>query len=476
MEKKLDTKSKLLIVFAIIVCFFTVFGATFSYIKIKKKLNSEADLQTLTNTTDSLLFYGGKDIEIEATYDNFGDVDRKNLSGETSVSLTLKSNNTTNTATTTYSLFLTILENDFIYTTADKQAELLMQIIDPNGNEVKTLPGYNYVTSEGTSGFDITEVRDSILFTDSYIITSGIQDAKQEWTVRVILINLSTDQEDNTGKHFNANVRIDKNIYLADHLKWRYDKTSNFYHHDSTLANGANDGSYRFAGASNSVKNYVCFGTDADPCPDDNLYRIIGLFGKNVKLIKDTSIGNYAWMGSTSSSNNNWSSSTLNKTTLNGTKKGNFLFDLGTEWSDKIVTTTWYVGGHSSPYEKPKNFYDYEVGVNKTNTIYNAKIGLMYVSDYGFATTPANWTYNLSSYDSSSVYNSNWLFSKVAEWTITRYSSGSHAYNIESAGDIDYNSASSSSYQYAVRPTFYLDYSVYYVKGTGTKTDPIRVA
>ena len=35
-----------------------------------------------------------------------------------------------------------------------------------------------------------------------------------------------------------------------------------------------------------NVKNFVCFGTDASPCPTENLYRIIGVFNNQVKLVK----------------------------------------------------------------------------------------------------------------------------------------------------------------------------------------------
>ena len=40
------------------------------------------------------------------------------------------------------------------------------------------------------------------------------------------------------------------------------------------------------AGASESVNNFVCFGSTTNPCPTDNLYRIIGVFEDKVKLIK----------------------------------------------------------------------------------------------------------------------------------------------------------------------------------------------
>ena len=50
---------------------------------------------------------------------------------------------------------------------------------------------------------------------------------------------------------------------LAEYVISQYTGTqgeNNLYYHDSTLANGAGDNSYRYAGASNSVNNYICLG------------------------------------------------------------------------------------------------------------------------------------------------------------------------------------------------------------------------
>ena len=76
---------------------------------------------------------------------------------------------------------------------------------------------------------------------------------------------------------------------LADYVKSLYTGTqgeNSIYYHDVSLTNGANDNSYRFAGASSEVNNYVCFGSNVTPCPENNLYRIIGVFGDKEKLIK----------------------------------------------------------------------------------------------------------------------------------------------------------------------------------------------
>jgi hypothetical protein len=83
---------------------------------------------------------------------------------------------------------------------------------------------------------------------------------------------------------------------LACYIAKQYTGTqgdNSLYYHDSNLTNGAGDNSYRYAGA--NPNNFVCFGSDASPCPTDNLYRIIGVFGEGyhgvsekqlVKLIK----------------------------------------------------------------------------------------------------------------------------------------------------------------------------------------------
>lgn len=62
------------------------------------------------------------------------------------------------------------------------------------------------------------------------------------------------------------------------------------YKHDGFGTYGtyeAGDNSYRFSGA--NPNNFVCFGPGATTngtCPNDNLYRIIGIFDEEAKLIK----------------------------------------------------------------------------------------------------------------------------------------------------------------------------------------------
>ena len=310
---------------------------------------------------------------------------------------------------------------------------------------------------------------------------------------------------------------------LAEYIKSQYTGTqgeNNIYYHDSDLANGAGDNSYRYAGA--NPNNFVCFGSDTSPCPTDNLYRIIGVFGENyhgvtgkqlVKLIKydymttdelgtdgdysqtykewgmDSTykgtygdgerIGVYYWnYKATGSATNTWSTSLLNKTNLNT----NFINYLGTTWANKIATVTWKVGGNTWANIGTKtssvaytNEITNPVTTNTTDnaTTYSAKIGLMYVSDYGFAASPDAWTLTMSSYNNTTATNNNWMYMGLYEWTISRNADGSDsAFRVSRDGYVRYSSVGSD---FGVRASFNLESSVSYVSGSGSMSDPIVI-
>ena len=272
-------------------------------------------------------------------------------------------------------------------------------------------------------------------------------------------------------KTFKAGVAVkaydrEKDQTLAEYVISQYTGTqgeNGIYYHNSALTNGAGDNSYRYAGASDSVNNYICLGSDEATCPDANLFRIIGVFGDKTKVIRAKSVGDKEW---NTSADNTWSSSSLN-TYLNGT----YLTSLGT-LAEKIATTTWKVRGGSSTYlyDAPKIAYQYKVGSSALTTTNDAKIGLMYVSDYGFAADPSGWTTKLSSYNSNT--SKNWLYLRSTEWTLSRNSgTASNAFDVFSGYVLNRNVIIS----YAVRPSFNLESSVKYVSGSGSMSDPVRV-
>ena len=304
-------------------------------------------------------------------------------------------------------------------------------------------------------------------------------------------------------------------VLLTDYVKSLYTGTqgdNGIYYHDASLANGAGDNSYRYSGA--NPNNYVCFGTNTTPCPTDNLYRIIGVFGDKVKLIKYdyansnllgtdgdynssatpnadyykgslTTVNTYSWNYKNNTSinsgngSNTWSTSLLNKTNLNT----NFITNIGTEWANKIATTTWKVGGNTLgkinrvvPATTYQNEIVNPVTTNTTDnaTEYPAKIGLMYASDYGFAADPRAWITTLYGYDETTIRSLNWMrMGGYAEWTISR--SSGNAYNVFIVIPSGFVSDYSASNVYVVRPSFNLESSVTYVSGDGTASSPIRI-
>ena len=275
-------------------------------------------------------------------------------------------------------------------------------------------------------------------------------------------------------------IAYEKKITLSDltlinYVKSQYTGTqgeNNIYYHDSSLANGAGDNSYRYAGASDSVNNYICLGSDATTCPDANLFRIIGVFGNQTKVIRAKSVGYQQWHTSES---NTWSSSSLNAY-LNGT----YLTSLGTI-AEKIATTTWKVGGGSGSNisaSVPATAYKNEVGSSASTTIIDKKIGLMYVSDYGFAASPSAWTKILGDYDGTdangtSIKTINWMYMGYNEWTISRHSDNTNsAFFVNSTGNVLGSNVRSDN---GVRPSFNLESSVKYVSGSGSMSDPVRV-
>ena len=294
-------------------------------------------------------------------------------------------------------------------------------------------------------------------------------------------------------------------------------KETSIYSHNSSLANGANDNSLRYSGPSEEVNNFVCFGSDETPCPTDNLYRIIGVFFEDytgvsgaplVKLIKYdyansnllgtdgdykgettpttnyykgslSTINTYYWnYKATNGATNTWSTSLLNKTNLNT----NYLNNIGTTWANKIATTTWKVGGNTYANivtKTPSVAYQNEIvnpdATNTTDnaTTYDAKIGLMYVSDYGFAASPSAWDLALSNYNNIAVINNNWMYMGGWDWTLSRNANNSeYALTVFEYGFVHDNFVSTCL---DVRPTFYLESSITYKSGSGTMSDPIRI-
>ena len=481
-----NQKTKIISIASIIALALTLVTATFAYFMAQTGEGKSTDIKINASTVDTFTFEAGSAISLNLNQDNFAS-GAGNQTGTTFAKAMLSANNKTNTATEHYYMYLNISENTFTYTQDANTPEILLTIKDASGNEIKSITGLTYKTNvtdgkgASISGFDITTKSGLITLFDNREITTT-SSKTEEWNITVTFVNYNANQAGNAGKSFNAKLMIQKEKIptvlsdvctsgnnLATCITTLSNKSEpsivNIYHHTSSLANGAGDNSYRYAGASDSVNNYICLGSDETTCPEANLFRIIGVFGAQTKVIRAKSVGDKEW---NTSDDNTWSSSSLN-TYLNGT----YLTSLGT-LAEKIATTTWKVRGGSSTYlyDVPKIAYQYEVGSSALTTTNDAKIGLMYVSDYGFAADPSGWTTKLSSYNSNT--SKNWLYLRSTEWTLSRYSDTTiSAFTVFSTGRVYGDLAVTLSY--AVRPSFNLESSVKYVSGSGSMSDPVRV-
>ena len=273
---------------------------------------------------------------------------------------------------------------------------------------------------------------------------------------------------------------------------------------------------YRYVGA--DPDNYVWFNND--------MYQIIGVFDENshgktgqylVKLIMANPLGTFSWgvynssntSGTYSDYKNDWTGNTTGiKANLNVLFNEYFLNSTNTSstygacsnWTyftsntnyrtndcsdivgygidssalNSIETTTWYLYG-SGTVQSKQNWYLCERGGNSCtgansgadSTITDAKIGLMYLSDYLYAS--GYYASTDTSIDNRYYFgNKNWLY-KGLEWTLTPYAS--EAYNVSFVFNASANNAFSSN-SYSARPTFYLKSIVSILGGDGTLANP----
>ena len=503
---------------AVVTLIALVVGATYAYFQNQYGSASNADVNVTTYTTDMLTFETGNAISLYADQTTFGQ-EKGSLSGETFAKATLVANNKTNEATDNYYVYFNIENNTFKYTLGEDKPELILTVTGPDGNEVTEIPGLTHKVvqdreNKSISGFDVTTTNGLITIANKKTITAT-PSKEEQYTLKLTFVNYEGNQTENTTSGLSAKVMIQKESMvnsLASYITNLYTGTqgeNGIYYHDASLTNGAGDNSYRFAGASDQVNNYVCFGSSTTPCPADNLYRIIGVFGDKVKLIKSdyattallgadgdyskmytannwdnsnykgNNLANIAAYNWNKSNQNTWSLSNLNKTNLNT----NFITNIGADWAAKIADTTWKVGGNTYANigtQPAKTAYQNEivnpVTTNTTDnvTTYSAKVGLMYASDYGFAAAPSAWTANLNTYNGEAIKNVNWMYMGLYEWTISRNADNSSStFFVSNTGLVGSNDVGISAF--GVRPVFNLSSSVNYASGSGTAADPILV-
>ena len=275
---------------------------------------------------------------------------------------------------------------------------------------------------------------------------------------------------------------------------------------------------YRYIGA--DPNNYVKF--------NDELWRIIGVFDtddgtgkveKRLKIIRNESIGNYSWDNKdtttgaeTAYGKNEWTDARLNYLLNPGheseTNGGSLYWNRksGTCYKGQNNSTTscdftstgltdtaksmigdakWYLGG-SSTYNDvtPPMFYTRERGTtvySGHSTSWIGKVGLMYPSDYGYATSGGSSTnrnsclakelYNWDSSGYSDCKNNDWMYnSNIWQWTMSpRADNSNRVFDVDAAGYVGSNLAYNT---FAGRPVVYLKSTIKVISGSGTTSSP----
>ena len=285
-------------------------------------------------------------------------------------------------------------------------------------------------------------------------------------------------------------------------------------------------GNIRYYGP--SPNNYIYFNCETYPETNCELWRIIGVVDGKVKLIRNESIGTYSWDTSASTVNsgygiNEWSQADLMKLLNPGYESNTDLNNSGTSITvnnslyynsgsgtcysnsnnatkscnftstglkndttrNMIEDSTYYLGGGSNSDIYSNASLTNERGTNVVSnpsdgttrtTSWTGKIGLMYPSDYGYATDFTKCSQTLYNYDSSTdsyaCRTNDWLYNGAIQRLLTPSSSGAYTtWLVESRGYY-----SNVYLAYGVRPVLHLDSELVIESGSGTESDPYRIS
>ena len=288
--------------------------------------------------------------------------------------------------------------------------------------------------------------------TSTNVIEGTVGELKKSGTDSLIKL---TDNKDNSG------------LYTITHAA------------DSTLQIGTNESvtEYRYRGA--SPKNYLTF--------NNEVWRILGVFqtddgtGKienRIKIIRNESIGQYV------ADSNNSAEIAWPETNMNNNLNGTYLSSLTSETQNMIGNAKYYLGGYNVYTQTSQDMYSYErkisgsdyyYGSNPTNWV--GKLALMYVSDYGYASSNCEgknlYIYGNNTDDIRQCNSTNWLYNiKINEWLLNQ--DPDYAYGVFYLHNVGYitDGGIAYNYQYATRPVVYLKSNIKITGGDGTSTNP----
>ena len=282
------------------------------------------------------------------------------------------------------------------------------------------------------------------------------------------------------------------------------------YDGEGLKIDNTSDQNIRYYGS--NPDNYVSF--------NNELWRIIGVFGDNVKLVRSESLGSLSWDTSESSVNggygvNEWSQSDLqvylnkmyyggttvtcyggsNNTTTCPTNKlddasktliDNHLWNTGAiDETDTTIVNQETFALNTVPFYNAERgnvtgkICSSGIACNDTverTTEWTGYIGLPYATDYAYASSESICETNMQKQDSSNAYickNNNWMFKpNTWYWTMSPRARASDASLVWIVRVDGLTGDSPASFANAVFPAIYLKSDILIESGTGTSSDP----
>ena len=551
MDAKNKSNIKLLSIVASVMLLIIVVGASFAYFgtykedidkyKINITIDEFAKATFVTKDANLNLSVSKKDM---VAYE----AGTKAAENSANLNVVLTSGNPNVKVTCTYDIYYEYDNNSSVYgvsptpVTDSSLKELTLKAVGNSGtNNYADEKNFNYDTNWSTNPYKRLIVKGAS-------ITDATKDGTTDtWNFNMAFYNLDADQNLLAGKTFAGTFYVDKDSIQCDYQNNDGGSSTGEKSFETLMTPNNtdifNEKGIRYEGA--DPNNYICLDNKTDGTCSDNslLFRIIGLFDEDTssdgttssgskKLLKVIDTNNY---GGTSgkywddgslknvknsinsgeqykisllagimdgNGTNNWSTASL-KTELNDTYLTALLgiSNVNSKLSSALVNTKWHLrGADSTNYNTltADGVYNIErtdgkvYGTNPSS-IYT-KVGLMYPSDYVYATVGGSTTnrsscrtialYNWQDSSYSNCKNNDWLFTSQsgfvngAEWLLSPYSSSSNvASYIDTSGYVRLFAPFIVFNKFAVRPTFYLDSSVLKIVGTGdgSSTNPYRV-
>ncbi len=202
-------KNKIIVSIVILVVLVAVvIGVSYSFVGDLIEKSQITNVNATAGSMENFTYTPGIDLTFVGT-----DV---GYSGTTTPTVNMKAGTNTTTIDSTYNVYFSVIENNFTYSDQEnKQAEILLKVVDPTGTEVTTIDGLTYTTSEGVSGFDVTTLNSFVQIQNNYPISTNdtVSGVTQSWTFTLTYVDLTINQAGNNDKSFKAQIILKDGSY-----------------------------------------------------------------------------------------------------------------------------------------------------------------------------------------------------------------------------------------------------------------------